>query len=57
MILLNYICLVGSPPKIVKEPLLSELLFKVATHQNVIDEPFVLDCEAEGEPVLKYNFE
>lgn len=55
IILLYFICLVGSPPKIIKEPLINELLFKVATHQNVNDEPFVLDCEAKGEPAPKYD--
>jgi len=30
-----------------------ELLFQVATHQNENDKPFIIDCEAEGEPAPK----
>lgn len=36
-----------------KEPP-DELLFQVATHQNENDKPFIIDCEAEGEPAPKY---
>lgn len=46
--------LVQSPPRIVKEPYTDELLFQVATVQNQNVRPFVIDCEAEGEPAPKY---
>lgn len=58
---LYYIVLVQSPPRIVKEPPVDELLFQVVTNQNENDKPFIIDCEAEGEPAPKYysfyNFE
>jgi len=49
-----YIVLVQSPPRIVKEPPVDELLFQVVTNQNENDKPFIIDCEAEGEPAPKY---
>jgi len=51
---LNNIILVQSPPNIVKEPFVDELLFQVPTHQYENDKPFKIDCEAEGEPAPKY---
>ncbi|XP_050520545.1 neuroglian isoform X2 [Daktulosphaira vitifoliae] len=45
---------IQSPPRIVKEPIVDELLFQVATQQNENDKPFIIDCEAEGEPAPEY---
>ncbi|XP_026682020.1 neuroglian [Diaphorina citri] len=43
--------LVQSPPRIVKQPPSSEeLLFQVVTQQNENEKPFLIECEAEGEP-------
>lgn len=49
-----YNLLVQSPPRIVKEPSTDELLFQVTSFQNENDKPFIIDCEAEGEPAPKY---
>jgi hypothetical protein len=45
---------VQSPPRIVKQPPTDELLFQVAQQQNENDKPFIIECEAEGEPAPKY---
>lgn len=43
---------VHSPPRIIKQPPTDEILFQVAqTGEN--DKPFVIECEAEGEPAPK----
>ncbi|VVC24599.1 Hypothetical protein CINCED_3A009632 [Cinara cedri] len=47
--------IIQSPPRIVKESP-DELLFQVATQQNENDKPFVIECEAEGEPAPKYRW-
>jgi hypothetical protein len=47
---------VQSPPRIVKQPPTDELLFQVAQQQNENDKPFIIECEAEGEPAPKYVF-
>ncbi|XP_075216737.1 neuroglian isoform X2 [Lycorma delicatula] len=47
---------VPSPPRIVKQPPTEELLFQVATQQNENDKPFIIECEAEGEPAPKYRW-
>ncbi|XP_060803660.1 neuroglian [Amyelois transitella] len=44
-----------SPPKIVKQPTQEELLFQVALPGEV-DKPFIIECEAEGEPAPKYRW-
>jgi len=51
---LNNIILVQSPPNIVKEPSVDELLFQVPIDKYENDKPFTIDCEAEGEPAPKY---
>lgn len=51
---LNNVILVQSPPNIIKEPSADEILFQVAIDQYSNDKPFIIDCEAEGEPVPKY---
>lgn len=39
------------PPLMVKQPPANEeLLFQVATGQAENDKPFIIECEAEGEP-------
>ena len=42
---------VQSPPLITKQPPTSELLFQVAqVSKNENEKPFLIECEAEGEP-------
>ena len=41
---------VQSPPKIIKEPPTDELLFQVKSKPSDNDKPFIIECEAEGEP-------
>ena len=41
---------VQSPPKIIKEPPTDELLFQVKSRADENDKPFIIECEAEGEP-------
>lgn len=53
----KYLSTVQSPPRIVKQPPTDELLFQVAQQQNENDKPFIIECEAEGEPAPKYVFE
>lgn len=48
--------IIQSPPRIVKQPPTDELLFQVATQQNENDKPFIIECEAEGEPAPKYRW-
>lgn len=47
---------VQSPPRIVKQPPSDELLFQVASPHNENDKPFIIECEAEGEPIPKYRW-
>ena len=39
-----------SPPHIIKQPPTDELLFQVKSRADENDKPFVIECEAEGEP-------
>ena len=48
--------LVQSPPKIIKEPPTDELLFQVKSKPSDNDKPFIIECEAEGEPAPSYVF-
>ncbi|CRL00915.1 CLUMA_CG014325, isoform A [Clunio marinus] len=41
--------LVHSPPRIIKQPISEEMLFQVASFGDS-EKPFVIECEAEGEP-------
>jgi len=50
------VALVQSPPLIVKQPPSDEILFQVAQRQDENDKPFVIECEAEGEPTPKYRW-
>jgi neuronal cell adhesion molecule len=43
---------VNSPPRIIKQPPTDEMLFQVA-QQGENDKPFIIECEAEGEPQPK----
>ncbi|XP_041975037.1 neuroglian-like isoform X1 [Aricia agestis] len=47
--------LLTSPPRIVKQPTAEELLFQVA-QPGEVDKPFIIECEAEGEPAPKYRW-
>lgn len=44
---------VQSPPQVVKQPPSDELLFQVAQRIDENDKPFIIECEAEGEPAPK----
>ncbi|XP_046622366.1 neuroglian isoform X1 [Neodiprion virginianus] len=49
---------VQTPPKMIKQPPTDEQLFQVAeakTNEN--DRPFVIECEAAGEPEPRYRWE
>ncbi|KAF0760773.1 neuroglian-like isoform X1 [Aphis craccivora] len=48
--------IIQSPPNIVKEPSVDELLFQVPIDKYENDKPFTIDCEAEGEPAPKYRW-
>ncbi|XP_011881150.1 PREDICTED: neuroglian isoform X2 [Vollenhovia emeryi] len=48
---------VQSPPRISKQPPTDEQLFQVAQAKvNENDKPFVIECEAEGEPAPTYRW-
>uniref|UniRef100_U5EU82 Putative neuronal cell adhesion molecule n=1 Tax=Corethrella appendiculata TaxID=1370023 RepID=U5EU82_9DIPT len=47
--------LIHSPPRIIKQPPTDEMLFQVA-QGNESDKPFIIECEAEGEPAPKYRW-
>lgn len=47
---------VHSPPRIIKQPPTDELLYQVAQQSNENDKPFLIECEAEGEPAPKYVY-
>ena len=42
--------LVQSPPRIIKQPPTDELLFQVKSRADENDKPFIIECEADGEP-------
>ncbi|KAA0202421.1 hypothetical protein HAZT_HAZT000084 [Hyalella azteca] len=45
------------PPQMVKQPPSNEeLLFQVASRVDENDKPFIIECEAEGEPAPKYRW-
>lgn len=51
-----YLSLVQSPPRISKQPPTDEQLFQVAQAKiNENDKPFLIECEAEGEPAPRYK--
>lgn len=50
MIILPQLISAHSPPLIVKEPPTGESLFQVVTQQSENNRPFLIECEAEGEP-------
>lgn len=45
---------VHSPPKIIKQPSSDEVLYQVANKSNENDKPFLIECEAEGEPAPRF---
>ncbi|XP_014473407.1 PREDICTED: neuroglian isoform X2 [Dinoponera quadriceps] len=46
---------INSPPRIFKQPPSDEILFQVSQKKiNENDKPFVIECEAEGEPRIDY---
>ncbi|XP_043273621.1 neuroglian isoform X2 [Venturia canescens] len=48
---------IQSPPRITKQPPTDELLFQVAQQSlNENDKPFLIECEAEGEPAPEYRW-
>jgi len=49
--------IVQSPPHMMKQPPTDELLFQVKVRQDQNDKPFVIECEAEGEPAPEYRWE
>lgn len=54
---LRFYFLAQSPPHIVKQPNSAEILFQVVSSSTENDRPFVIECEAEGEPSPRYvNF-
>ena len=46
----RFIFLVQSPPRIIKQPPTDELLFQVKSRADENDKPFIIECEADGEP-------
>ncbi|XP_044742143.1 neuroglian [Chrysoperla carnea] len=48
--------LLHSPPRFVKQPPTDELLFQVKQSSGDVDKPFIIECEAEGEPAPKYRW-
>ncbi|XP_065366259.1 neuroglian isoform X2 [Calliphora vicina] len=48
--------MVNSPPRIIKQPPTDELLFKVAQQNKESDKPFIIECEAEGQPDPTYRW-
>jgi hypothetical protein len=49
--------IVQSPPYIIKQPPTDELLFQVKSRADENDKPFVIECEADGEPAPTYRWE
>lgn len=47
--------IIHSPPRITKQPIAEEMLFQVAQYGDT-DKPFIIECEAEGEPAPKYRW-
>uniref|UniRef100_T1JDB9 Neuronal cell adhesion molecule n=1 Tax=Strigamia maritima TaxID=126957 RepID=T1JDB9_STRMM len=47
---------IPSPPTITKQPPSDYLLFQVAVNQDEKEKPFVLECEATGEPQPTYKW-
>ncbi|KAI8034207.1 hypothetical protein M5D96_013058 [Drosophila gunungcola] len=43
-------CKGNTPPRITKQPTPGELLFKVAQQNKESDNPFIIECEADGQP-------
>ena len=46
--------IIKSPPQIIKQPPTEELLFQVKSRADEAVKPFILECEADGEPTPEY---
>ncbi|KAH8344677.1 hypothetical protein KR067_003077 [Drosophila pandora] len=46
----------NSPPRIIKQPAPGDLLFKVAQPNKESDNPFIIECEADGQPEPEYSW-
>ena len=46
--------IIKSPPQIIKQPPTEELLFQVKSRADEADKPYILECEADGEPTPEY---
>ncbi|XP_058802233.1 neuroglian isoform X2 [Phymastichus coffea] len=56
-LVLHVAALTQSPPRISKQPPTDELLFQVAqVFINENEKPFLIECEAEGEPAPTYDW-
>jgi len=51
------LAIVQSPPRIIKQPPTDELLFQVKSRADENDKPFIIECEADGEPAPVYTWE
>ncbi|XP_037049599.1 neuroglian-like [Bradysia coprophila] len=48
--------LIHSPPNFIKQPPNDELFFQVALEPHRMDKPFLIECEATGEPEPTYRW-
>lgn len=48
---------IQSPPRIIKQPPTDELLFQVKSRADENDKPFIVECEADGEPAPLYRWQ
>ncbi|KAG7203224.1 hypothetical protein KM043_010327 [Ampulex compressa] len=56
-LVLQATAIIQSPPRITKQPPTDEQLFQVAQAKiNENDKPFLIECEAEGEPAPRYRW-
>ncbi|TRY75568.1 hypothetical protein TCAL_04520 [Tigriopus californicus] len=53
---LQALAIVQSPPRIIKQPPTDELLFQVKSRADENDKPFIIECEADGEPAPLYRW-
>ncbi|XP_020282519.1 neuroglian isoform X2 [Pseudomyrmex gracilis] len=57
VLILGTSAIIQSPPRISKQPPTDEQLFQVSQAKiNENDKPFLIECEAEGEPAPKYHW-
>lgn len=53
---IEVLAIVQSPPRIIKQPPTDELLFQVKSRADENDKPFIIECEADGEPAPVYTW-